>query len=75
LGVFLARTRISAKVEQELQHGALWPEPLLQLNPTFRPGGLMEDLVADGTLHRECARIFPSCKFSSDRDQLKQYLV
>jgi len=68
----IADPRISAKVEQELQHGALWPEPLLQLNPTFRPGGVVDDLVADGTLHRECARIFRIDK--SDADPVGQPL-
>jgi hypothetical protein len=26
---------ISARVESELNAGAFWPDPLLQLNPTF----------------------------------------
>ncbi len=44
----IADARISAKVESELNAGAFWPEPLLQLNPTFLPGGTIDDLVADG---------------------------
>ena len=54
----IADSRIKAYVDQKLQEGVLWPEPLLQLNPTFFPGGTIDDLVADGTLHPECARVF-----------------
>jgi len=51
-------TRINEVVERELNGGALWPEPLLQLNPAFEPGESLEKLVADGVLHPECERIF-----------------
>ena len=30
--------RIKIKVEQELEEGLLWPEPLIQFNPTFEKG-------------------------------------
>lgn len=49
---------IKAFVDGALAGGLLWPEPLLQLNPTFRPGGKVSDLVAEGVLHPECAKIF-----------------
>ena len=48
----IADPRIDGKVQNALTAGALWPEPLLQLNPTFLPGGTIDDLVKDGTLHR-----------------------
>ncbi len=35
-----------------------WPPPLIQLNPNFEPGGYIDELVADGTLDSECAKIF-----------------
>lgn len=62
----IADPRINEKVETALTEGALWPEPLLQLNPTFLPGGTIDDLVADGTLHGECKRIFRIDKSDSD---------
>ena len=64
--ITIADPRIKAFVEQQLQQGVLWPEPLLQLNPTFFPGGTVDDLVADGTLHPECARIFRIGKTDHD---------
>jgi ATP-dependent helicase YprA (DUF1998 family) len=62
----IADARVSAKVESELNAGAFWPEPLLQLNPTFLPGGTIDDLVTDRTLDRECAKIFRIDKSDSD---------
>lgn len=58
--------RINAFVDDALKTGAFWPEPLLQLNPTFLPGGTIEDLVGKGVLHSECARIFRIDKTDSD---------
>jgi ATP-dependent helicase YprA (DUF1998 family)/serine/threonine protein kinase len=49
---------IRDQVEQEMQEGLLWPDPLIQLNPSFKPGAWIDDLVKDGTLHAECSRIF-----------------
>src|SRR5437867_10086835 len=70
----IADRAICEKVYSELDAGAFWPEPLLQLNPTFRPGGTLDDLVSDGTLHAECARIFRIDK-SPDDHTGKQLLL
>jgi hypothetical protein len=43
----IADPRILDKVDSDLKAGAFWPEPLLQLNPTFLPGGTIDDLVAE----------------------------
>ena len=47
-----------AFIDRYLEEGALWPEPLVQLNPSFQRGASIDQLVADGTLHKECGRIF-----------------
>ena len=65
--------RIIEHVNHALGAGAFWPEPLLQLNPTFLPGGTIDDLTGQGTLHQECARIFRIDK--SDRDHTGRQLV
>lgn len=62
----IADPRILARVDSELDAGAFWPEPLLQLNPTFLPGGTIENLVDEGALHPECARIFRIDKTDAD---------
>ena len=70
----IADPLIRAKVDGALDEGALWPEPLLQLNPTFLPGGTIDDLVADGTLHPECQKIFRIDKSDTDHSG-KQLLL
>ena len=54
----IADQRICNQVDSALDEGALWPVPLLQLNPTFLPGGTIDDLVSDKTLHSECDRVY-----------------
>lgn len=61
--------RIREYVDQKLQEGLLWPDPLIQLNPAFEPGEWIDDLVATGTLHPECARIFRKKATPDDRGQ------
>lgn len=51
-------SRISKQVHESIDGGALWPDPLIQLNPQFEPGHTVEELVREGKLHPECARIF-----------------
>ena len=59
-------SRIQEFVDGILGAEGFWPEPLLQLNPTFSPGGTIDDLVDQGILHRECSRIFRIDKSESD---------
>ncbi len=62
----IADPRIRERVDGALDAGALWPEPLLQLNPTFQPGGTIDDLVDDRALHAECKKIFRIDKTDAD---------
>ena len=50
--------RIRGVIEETLADGLLWPEPWLSLNPRFKPGGTVDELVATGKLHEACARAF-----------------
>ena len=52
---FISETNVFV---QRLHAGLLWPEPLLQLNPSFEPGAWIDELVADNILHEECRKIF-----------------
>ena len=58
--------RITQFVDSHLAGEGFWPQPLLQLNPTFKPGGTIDDLVAEGVLHGECSRIFRIGKSDTD---------
>ncbi len=50
--------KIRARVLDEIERGLLWPDPLLQLNPSFEPGATIDALVSEGLLHEDCQRIF-----------------
>lgn len=50
-------------VQSRYEDGEYWPAPLIQLNPSFVPGGTVEQLCAEGLLHPSCADIF---RFSRD---------
>lgn len=50
--------RLQAMVDDILAGGALWPDPLVQMNPAFETGGYVPELVEQGLLHPLCAKIF-----------------
>ena len=49
---------IRAHVDAEYVSQKYWPEPLVQVNPNFQPGGTVESLCAAGQLSAQCAEIF-----------------
>ena len=57
---------IRSFVERQFQEGMLWTDPFIQLNPLFSPGESIDELVAGGTLHPKCARIFRKDKSEDD---------
>ncbi len=61
--------RIRAYVDETLDGGHLWPEPLIQLNPTFESGDSIDELVRDGTLHKGCADVFRTGKKDGSRGE------
>ena len=50
--------RLREHVRQTLSSGALWPDPLLQLNPSFELGRSIDQMVTDGELEPPCKEIF-----------------
>ncbi len=50
-----AREYVKRVLEEEEY---LWPESLLQLSPSYAQGPTVEELVREGVLHPETARIF-----------------
>ncbi len=41
----IAEEKIRAKVDEELNSNNLYPEPLIQFNPTFQSGCSVQDLI------------------------------
>ena len=54
----IADPKIREVVEGELNQGKLWPQPLLQLNPSFRKFGSLNELTDQGVLHSDIRDIF-----------------
>lgn len=50
--------KIADFVEKEIAEKKLWPEPLVQFNPTFEKGRLLSDLVKEANLHPKLPLIF-----------------
>ncbi|MCG9969917.1 DEAD/DEAH box helicase [Pelotomaculum terephthalicicum JT] len=61
--------RIGKYTQECLDNGLLWPEPLIQLNPSFQPGKWIDELVESGILHQECSRIFRINKDQQEEGQ------
>jgi superfamily II DNA/RNA helicase len=64
--ISIADPRIRQKVDQELQGGLLWRDPLVQINPNFARGKKIDDLIEEKLLHPECGRIFRRSKKETD---------
>jgi len=56
--ISIADPEISEIVDRALSTGKLWPEPLLQFNPSFEMVGGFEALITEKTLHPTIGEIF-----------------
>lgn len=61
--------KIREYVEGEFASGTLWPQPLVQLNPSFQRGESVDELVAQRLLHQGCASVFCRKQDLHDRGQ------
>ncbi|HEX7071747.1 MAG TPA: DEAD/DEAH box helicase, partial [Rhodothermales bacterium] len=49
---------IATQVAKAYDEGRFWPDPLVQINPRFKDGKSVAELVDDGTLHPRCRDLF-----------------
>ena len=54
----IAEPDIRLKVEEALNTGKLWPDPLIQFNPSFEKSGSIDGLVSAGTLSPSLSHVF-----------------
>ncbi len=64
--VRIADPDLRSKFEAALDDESMWPHPMLALNPSFEPGGTIDDLTARGTLHPDTAHVFRTGKSEHD---------
>ncbi|MBE9053240.1 DEAD/DEAH box helicase [Nostocales cyanobacterium LEGE 11386] len=50
--------KVKAFVDQELDKGQLWTDPLVQLNPTYKKGATVTELVQQKILHPDSEQYF-----------------
>jgi ATP-dependent helicase YprA (DUF1998 family) len=58
---------LSVEDRAKLTDEALWPQPLIQMNPSFESGGWIDDLANQRMFHPECKQIF---RIKSEKDPL-----
>ena len=56
-------------VQQELDEGYLWSDPLVQINPAYKQGAAINALIDEGILHSECKKYFPNFRFYYHQEQ------
>ncbi|PSN13548.1 hypothetical protein C7271_22425 [filamentous cyanobacterium CCP5] len=61
--------KVEQFVHQELERGQLWTDPLLQLNPSYKQGATIHELIQRGVLHPDCERYFPGFRFRYHQEQ------
>src|SRR3954447_1061645 len=57
---------LKTRIDEIYHEGRFWPEPLLQLNPHYKSGGSILDLVHDGMLDPGCAAYFRDFQAPTD---------
>ena len=50
--------KIKEVVENKINQGKFWPEPLIQFNPSFEQGESAQSLCDKGILHPDLSKIF-----------------
>ncbi len=58
--VYVRDPALAEFIEAQFNQGALWPEPLVQLSPTYQLGASLQHLIDEGVLHRGCRDYFPT---------------
>ena len=64
---------IDAEVQRQYNAGRYWPEPLIQINPNYQRRGTVQELAAQGILHKHCADIFQVGKLEGNPQPLHLY--
>jgi hypothetical protein len=61
--------QVKAFVDAELKQGKLWQDPLIQLNPAYKRGASIAELIAGEVLHPDCGKYFRNFQFYHHQSQ------
>src|SRR6266404_1200181 len=56
--ISISQPRLKEFIDRCFASGLLWPDPLIQLNPTFKPGKTIDQLAKELVLHTVCRQVF-----------------
>lgn len=56
--IHIKNPKIREVVQNEIQQGKLWPEPLIQFNPAYKFGESVDELVKSNVLHPSMSTVF-----------------
>ncbi len=59
----VADERLRGWLHENLEKGVFWPDPLVQLNPSYEFGCALNDLVSQGKVHSDCLKVFGNLRF------------
>lgn len=54
----IAAEDIRQEVDAQYDNGRYWPEPLIQINPNYQRKCTVQELAAQGIVHKQCADVF-----------------
>jgi superfamily II DNA/RNA helicase len=62
-------SKIKTFIQNELDKGQLWKDPLVQINPAYKQSASIETLIQQNILHPDCKRYFPNYRFYYHQEQ------
>jgi hypothetical protein len=71
----IAAEDIRQEVDAQYDNGRYWPEPLIQINPNYQRKCTVQELAAQGTVHKQCADVFQVDKPSFNAQPLHSTIV
>ena len=61
--------QIEAALAIEGRSKTMWPDPLIQFNPSYEEGASIESLVGEGVLHKEMGAVFSGYKLHKHQEE------
>jgi len=62
-------SRVYHFVQQALNQGHLWRDPLIQLNPAYQRTATTQELIHNGVLHANCQNYFPNFHYYKHQEE------
>lgn len=71
--VKIAAGDIRKAVDGEYEKNRYWPEPLIQINPNYKPASTIDELAVQGVVHETTAKLFRVNKDKKQPEPVRLY--